>query len=187
MSRDYANRAPRGKGRGGRKGAPAPRRKPWVALIAVLVLVLGFGYFLWTIKGSADKEEPRVEAKAEAKSSKPKKDPNALPPKPQEEWTYLQELENKQVEVDVPKQDTLRATGPYQMQCGSFREEAQAEKMKAVIAFQGMEAQIRKAQGSNGAWYKVVLGPYERKRDAERARHKLQAIGMNTCQIWLWQ
>ncbi|MCL2917800.1 SPOR domain-containing protein [Shewanella litorisediminis] len=184
MSRDYANRAPRGKGRGGNRNARTPGRKPWLALIVVVALVAGFGYFLWTIKGSADQVEP---VKTDTRASKPKKDPNALPPKPQEEWTYLKELENKQVEVDVPPPETMRSAGPYQMQCGSFREMSQAEKMKAVIAFQGMEAQIRKVQGGSGTWYKVVIGPYERKREAERARHKLQAIGMNTCQIWLWQ
>ncbi|MBT1444088.1 SPOR domain-containing protein [Shewanella sp. JM162201] len=185
MSRDYANRTSRpAKGRGGRRGGPEPRRVPWIPLTLIVALIAGFGYFLWSIKGSADTAKAE-QAKVEA--AKPKKDPNALPPKPQEEWTYLKELENKQVEVDVPKPEEIRSAGPYQMQCGSFRDASQAEKMKAVIAFQGMTAQVRKSEGSNGAWYKVILGPYEKKRDAERARHKLQGIGMNTCQIWLWQ
>lgn len=71
----------------------------------------------------------------------------------------------------------------YQLQCASFRQESQANEMKAVIAFQGLEAQVRQVEGTTGVWYKVALGPYERKRDAERKRHTLQNAGINGCQI----
>ncbi|MDT3319883.1 SPOR domain-containing protein [Shewanella sp. SP1S2-4] len=113
----------------------------------------------------------------------PKKDPNALPPQPKEEWTYLNELENKHVEVDIPDVVATRSPMQYQLQCASFRQESQANEMKAVIAFQGLEAQVRQVEGTTGVWYKVALGPYERKRDAERKRHTLQNAGINGCQI----
>ena len=113
----------------------------------------------------------------------PKKDPNALPPQPKEEWTYLSELENKHVEVDIPDVGASRTPMQYQLQCASFRQESQANEMKAVIAFQGLEAQVRQVEGTTGMWYKVALGPYERKRDAERKRHTLQNAGINGCQI----
>ncbi|QDF73981.1 MULTISPECIES: SPOR domain-containing protein [Shewanella] len=187
-NRDYANRKPASKGRksigGRRKAAPAPRRFPVFLSLVTLGLVGGFGYFLWSINDSADKVEPQPEVET-VKKPVVKKDPNALPPKPKEEWTYQQELENKQVEVDIP--ENTAPTRPYQMQCGSFRKEAQANEMKAVIAFQGLEAQVRKVSGSNGTWYKVVLGPYERKRLAEKHRHILQRGGLNGCQIWFWE
>ncbi|MCH1930231.1 SPOR domain-containing protein [Shewanella sp. A25] len=128
--------------------------------------------------------EVPVEDKAVVEEApKPKKDPNALPPKPKEEWTYLDELENKHVEVDLPEVVATRAPQQYQMQCASFRQESQANQMKAVIAFQGLEAQVRQIEGTSGTWYKVILGPYERKRDAERKRHALQNAGINGCQI----
>ena len=122
-------------------------------------------------------EQPVVEVEV------PKKDPNALPPKPKEEWTYLDELENKHVEVDIPDVVATRAPQQYQLQCASFRQESQANQMKAVIAFQGLEAQVRQIEGTSGTWYKVILGPYERKRDAERKRHTLQNAGINGCQL----
>lgn len=114
----------------------------------------------------------------------PQKDPNALPPKPKEEWTYLNELENKHVEVDLPNVVATRTPQQYQLQCASFRQESQANQMKAVIAFQGLEAQIRQIEGTTGTWYKVLLGPYGSKRDAERKRHVLQNAGINGCQIF---
>jgi cell division protein FtsN len=46
---------------------------------------------------------------------------------------------------------------------------------------------VRKSSGTNGIWYKVILGPYENKRAAERNKHTLQNAKINGCQIWLWQ
>ncbi|QLE87101.1 sporulation protein [Shewanella sp. Scap07] len=190
-SRDYANRKPANKGRGkaksnrGRGKAAAPKRFPLLLAIVTLALLGGFGYFLWTINNSAgtvETVEPEVVTPAPAVK---KQDPNALPPKPKEQWTYQQELENKTVEVDIP--ESTAPTRPYQMQCGSFRTESQANEMKAVIAFQGLEAQVRRTTGKNGVWYRVVLGPYERKRAAEKDRHVIQRAGINGCQVWFWE
>ncbi|CAK1782779.1 hypothetical protein VCRA2112O187_14490001 [Vibrio crassostreae] len=50
------------------------------------------------------------------------------------------------------------------------------------IAFQGISSEIRKKDGSS--WYRVVLGPYKLKRDAERDRHKLQRAKIEPCAIW---
>ncbi len=183
-SRDYANRKPTKKGQTKstrrKRQAPAPRRFPLILLLVTIAVVGGFGYFLWSINNSA---EPSVttDAPVTEKAVKPaiKKDPKALPPKPKEEWTYQQELENKKVEVDVP--EAKISTHVYQMQCASFRTQEQADEMKAVIAFQGLESTISKVKGTTGYWYKVSLGPYERKRQAEKHRHILQKADINGC------
>ncbi|MCT7943708.1 MULTISPECIES: SPOR domain-containing protein [Shewanella] len=199
MSRDYANRKPKSAAKAG-KGARSSKRNtsssnmPLIPWLLAIVLVSGFGYFLWTIKGSSEDVAPAINTATKStatdkQATKPavaKKDPNALPPKPQEEWTYLEELENKSVDVDVPNSGVV-SSGLYQMQCGSFRQESQANEMKARIAFMGMEALVKRSEGTNGVWYRVVLGPFESKRDGERGRHKMQKAGINTCQIWLWQ
>ncbi|MBO1270610.1 MULTISPECIES: SPOR domain-containing protein [Shewanella] len=187
MRSDYANSKPRRQQRGNLKKPQPPKRPPLLLFLMVLVVVAGFGYFLWTLKNGSPApvtQEP-VKVVIPEKTS-PKKDPNALPPKPKEEWTYQQELENKQVEVDLPEKSN-QPTRPYQMQCGSFRKESQAQEMKAVIAFQGLEAQVRKIDGNSGVWYKVVLGPYQSKRKAETDRHELQRAGLNGCMIWFWE
>ncbi|MGL4476028.1 MAG: SPOR domain-containing protein [Shewanella sp.] len=196
-NRDYANRKPRSTGTprkatGGRtakrSSAAANGQKPSFLLIVIAVILIGgFGYFLYFLKSGSDTPAAPVTVEAPVKATKPaaKPDPNALPPKPKEEWSYQKELENKQVIIDLPVE--TKPTRPYQMQCGSFRSESQANEMKAVIAFQGLEAQVRRTDGAKGTWFKVVLGPYERKREAERQRHKLQKVGINGCQVWLWE
>ncbi|ABZ78405.1 Sporulation domain protein [Shewanella halifaxensis HAW-EB4] len=188
-NRDYANRKPARKGKNSArkkssKGS-APKRFPILLLLITLVGVGGFGYLLWIL--SSNDEPATTPVVVEQPKKKPvKKDPDALPPAPKEEWTYLEELENKKVEVDLPETSD-KPKRPYQMQCGSFRKESQANELKAIIAFQGLEAQVRKVKGSSGMWYKVVLGPYDKKRDAERQRHVLQNSGTNGCQIWFWE
>lgn len=134
-------------------------------------------------EAQVQEERQAVTLPVEKQEVTPKVDPNALPPKPKEEWTYLNELENKHVEVDIPDVVSTRAPQQYQLQCASFRQEPQANQMKAVIAFQGLEAQVRQIEGTTGTWYKVSLGPYTTKRDAERKRHVLQNAGINGCQI----
>ncbi|MCH1918107.1 SPOR domain-containing protein [Shewanella sp. A3A] len=198
MRSDYANSKPRkSKPRGKRSTpakatAPAPRPVSPLKLVLGLAVIVAFGYMLWFLKNddAATEAQQRVEKVAPA-TEKPVvvKAPvlkDALPPIPKEEWTYQKELENKQVEVDVPAASNQPAR-PYQMQCGSFRKDSQAQELKAVIAFQGLEAQVRKVAGTNGDWYKVILGPYDQKRKAERDRHSLQRAGVNGCMIWFWQ
>ncbi|RJG42363.1 SPOR domain-containing protein [Motilimonas pumila] len=188
MARDYVRNKPTKKGASSRKRGPAksaPKAKfPVVASVVAAAALGGFGYFLYTISGSAEQTEiAQPTPSSNITNSKPKEKP--LPDKPKEKWDYIQELENKEVVVEVPP-DPPPAV-PYQMQCGSFRTLDQAEALKANIAFQGVESIIRKVNGKTGVWYKVILGPYERKRMAEKERHKMKRANINYCQIWKWQ
>ncbi|MBY5993178.1 SPOR domain-containing protein [Ferrimonas balearica] len=190
MAKDYAGRGrpPRKTGRSsGRRKAPAKKPFPWPMALVVTALVCFFGYLLLTIQGASDRQgetpAPQAPVSQPKPQAKPTPDPDPLPEKPQEDWEYIDVLPNSEVEVEVPEQES---GGPFLMQCGSFRTDDQANAMRATIAFQGIESQVRRSEGSNGVWYRVVLGPYERKRMAERDRHSLQKVGINGCQIWLW-
>ncbi|RCU45121.1 sporulation protein [Corallincola holothuriorum] len=196
MPRDYAHRskpkprraATKSTGRSAKK-APAPVKKPpYFAMVIAVALVGAFGYLLMQLNGTAETQPAPVAETTKPKvttrpQSQLKETP--LPPPPAEDWQYIEELENKEVVVDVPPPEPSQ--GPYQMQCASFRSSAQAESMKAKIAFQGKEAMVRRAEGKSGTWYKVVLGPYEQKRSAEKDRHILARSGIKTCKIWKWQ
>ncbi|WP_026376465.1 SPOR domain-containing protein [Aestuariibacter salexigens] len=152
---------------------------PWLRLIITLTLVGAFGYFLWSIKDSAE-EAP---ASSDIVVSETQEE-DALPELPKEEWEFIKTLPGYEVEVDVPEHQ--QSDKRYLMQCGSFRSDEQASEMRARIAMQGLESQIRPSEGDNGRWYRVILGPYESKRDAERDKHALRRISITTCQIWYW-
>lgn len=177
--RDYVSRGRAPQAKKSKKtspAAPAPSL-PWLRLAVVVALLIGFGVFLWSIKDAS-------EQKPDAPVNTQVVEEDALPELPKEEWEYIKTLPGYEVEVDVQQQQA--SDKRYLMQCASFRTRAQAEEMKAKIAFQGMEAQIRHSSGDNGDWFRVILGPYDSKRDAERAKHSLRKINIATCQIWFW-
>lgn len=156
---------------------PSPKTAfPWWVMLVTVVLVVLFIWFLWTLHKQTPVQQtpaPIIETILDE-----------LPERPTEEpYQYIEELENRQIVVEVPE---LEAKGPFQMQCASFRSEEQADAMRAQIAFAGFSSTTRRTEGSNGVWYRVVLGPYESRRQAEADRNRLRRNGINTCQIWNW-
>ncbi|WP_094751298.1 SPOR domain-containing protein [Psychromonas sp. CD1] len=144
---------------------------PFLA-VGIAILLIGFiGYFVFAV----DKPEEVVVY--------PKniiKEVEVLPEKPEPRWEYEKTLKTKEIKVDIPKKQVSKR--PYLMQCGSFRRLNDAETLKARIAFQGLNTIIKKTT----TWYRVVLGPYDNKRLAEKDLHKLQRANINGCMIWYW-
>lgn len=157
---------------------PSVGKLPLIRLVGVFALVIGFGVFLWSIKDNVEEDVDTQVARPVAPTEE------TLPELPEEEWEYIKTLPGYEVEVEVKEQE--KSDKRYLMQCASFRTRAQAEEMKAKIAFQGLEALIRHSSGSNGEWFRVILGPFESKRDAEKAKHSLRKVNIATCQIWYW-
>ncbi|MDN3678964.1 SPOR domain-containing protein [Vibrio tapetis subsp. quintayensis] len=173
-NKDYVRR-----GRGQKKPTrkTTTRKKPWKAGVIALLLLGGFGYGLYLL--SQDPEPPQPKPVAEIKPVK-KKATKPLPPPPEEKWEFVESLPNKEVEVIAKEQ--VKSDIPYIMQCGAYKTQQQAENRKLDIAFQGISSNVRKKEGSS--WYRVVLGPYPYKRDAERDKHKLQRAKIEPCAIW---
>ncbi|GAB2686908.1 SPOR domain-containing protein [Aliiglaciecola aliphaticivorans] len=171
-------------------------KRPWFPLFITVILVGGFAYFLWAISHPTNSEDdPETEIQqASSKASQNKaqtqkleektEEQDDLPEMPEEEYIYPEELEHGSVEIDRKEQE--KSARPYLMQCGSFRQKQQAEKMRAQLALQGLESLVKASEGKSGLWYRVILGPYDYKRDAETDRHVIQRIGIGSCQIWYW-
>ena len=168
-----------------KNNVPAAGNLPLLRIAFTLLILIGFGVFLWNIKESADTRRTEQQAAVEAKRQAEAKKQDDLPEMPEEKWEFIETLTdpNYEVKVELPDQPQT-ADKEYVMQCGSFRKQQQAEGMRAKIAFQGLESSIRESNGKNGRWYRVVLGPYQRKRAAEKDRHTLQRAGFTTCRIW---
>lgn len=188
-NQDYISRSPAKKKKntrakkGSAKVEPQVTAKTKAIALLALLLIAGFAYGLWALKTSPETKEPlTTEVTKPSNTAKPKA--QTLPKPPKEKWTYVKDLENKEVEVGEYQ---VEQKGPYKMQCGSFKTRKQAEVLKANIAFAGLEAKIQPSTGKNGTWYKVALGPYEKKRQAEKDKNKLKRNNINYCQIWLWK
>lgn len=175
-NKDYVRR-----GRSQKKPAPkktTARRKPWRSGFIAIVLVGLLSYGLYTLSNDPEPPKP-VAVKPEPKPAKPKKT-ETIPPPPTEKWDYVDTLPKREIEV-IPKEQEVSDI-PYIMQCGAYKNMQQAEARKLDIAFQGISSKIRKKEDSS--WFRVVLGPYKFKRDAERDKHKLQRAKIEPCAIW---
>jgi cell division protein FtsN len=172
-----------------KKTKPATSRSLSVMRISMTLLLLaGFVGFLWHIKHNKPEtvnEPVQSEAVANPKvveQEQPEFEP--LPDIPEEDWQFFTLLPETSVKVEVNQQ--TQSDKRYLMQCGSFRNPIQAESTRARIALQGLESIVRESNGDTGIWYRVILGPYESVRSAEKDRHVLQQINMNGCAIWYW-
>ena len=189
-NKDYVSRAPEKKKKNSRNGkktskhsSASPLKAKLISLL-VIIFIAVFSYGLWSLKTDPSTKTPLIEPIKTVKEKKSLDKTDELPKPPKEKWTYVKDLENKEIEVGEYK---VEEKGPYKMQCGSFKTQKQAETLKARIAFSGLEAKIKSVMGKSGTWHKVFLGPYPRKRLAEKDKHKLKRNNINYCQIWLWR
>lgn len=67
----------------------------------------------------------------------------------------------------------------YFLQAASFKQHADAEKLRARLALKGFKSitQARVVEGK-GTLYRVRVGPYTDKRKAKTAKNKLQKLGV---------
>ncbi|MGL6315276.1 SPOR domain-containing protein [Vibrio sp. WXL103] len=181
MAKDYVKRG-RGNTRRPTKRGAAPK-KPWRSGLLAILLIGTFSYGLYQLHIA---DEPAKPAPVQPKPQpvvkpKPKPKPKPeLPPKPEEKWDYVESLPNREVKVEAKELKVSEI--PYIMQCGAYKTQQQADSRKLDIAFQGIESKVVNQEGSS--WYRVVLGPYKMKRDAERDKHRLERAKIEPCAIW---
>jgi len=72
----------------------------------------------------------------------------------------------------------------YLMPCGSFKNQQPADELKARIGMTGYSSDIIQTQADGNTWHRVQLGPFSRKRKAERIRHRLQDNDIIGCIIY---
>jgi len=87
-------------------------------------------------------------------------------------------------EVVIPEQDgtvpqqpgagPVQKPGAYILQAGSFRNHADADRMRALIAMQGVESRIQKVTIDKDTWHRVRIGPITNLQKLEETRSKLR-------------
>lgn len=177
-NKDYVSQPKRQKRGGSKKPEKAPF--PKVKLLVLVLLVGAFAYFLFFLK-----DGPKPAVKESSTQQTRKKAEKTLPPPPDdEEWEFIDELKNKEVTVGT---NELKDKGPFVLRCTTVRSQQRAEALKAKIAFAGHESVVKEYKGTSGMWYRVDLGPYDRKREAEKVRHTMKRNNINGCTILLWR
>jgi cell division protein FtsN len=87
-------------------------------------------------------------------------------------------------EVVIPEKDgttpkagsagPVQKPGAYVLQAGSFRNPVDADRVRALIALQGVESKIQKVTVDTDTWHRVRIGPITNLQKLEDTRSKLR-------------
>ena len=71
----------------------------------------------------------------------------------------------------------------YFVQAGAFRGATEADAQRAKLAIMGWEAQVTEREQAGRTVFRVRVGPYGRKDDAERIKERLDDAGLPTALV----
>lgn len=169
-----------------KKAARKPRNIPWGLLLVVLISGVVLGKLLSGVQGDGDGLGSGLRALFSTE------------PEPIDDDKAIAELVDKSTEIefefysvlpdieqvmpdDLPEAAPTRtdANLNYYVQAASFRNQIDAEKLRARLALKGFKS-ITQARTSEktGTFYRVRLGPYPDRRKAKTVKNKLQRIGV---------
>ena len=121
-------------------------------------------------------------AKAPTSDGKPRFDFYRILPG-QEEPVSSDDLKREAAKEKAGKAETGSV---YFLQAGAFQSPADADNLKARIAFLGMEATVEPTNlPDKGVWYRVRLGPYGKIEEINKARAQLSQNGIDASLVKL--
>ena len=71
----------------------------------------------------------------------------------------------------------------YFVQTGAYRTPEDAETQRAKLALMGVDAKVSEREQSGRTVYRVRVGPFEKKDEADKLKEKLDAAGIETAMV----
>jgi cell division protein FtsN len=178
MAKDYKN-SPKPKDKPKKKSGGFPGWGWFVLGILAAVVVIKLGPVLWQAEMHAGKKGGTPPAVAAATT-------HVAAPATSTATHYDFYKMLPSFQVVIPGQDKevksgnpttpVDQPGSYILQVGSFPNYADADKMKATLALQGIESNIQPVQVNNGStWNRVRIGPIKDLKQLNAIREKLAA------------
>ncbi|HEY8508083.1 MAG TPA: SPOR domain-containing protein [Steroidobacteraceae bacterium] len=85
---------------------------------------------------------------------------------------------DRDVKRDLP-QSRIERPGVYVLQAGSYRNLPDAERVRAQLALQGINAKVQRVAVDNDVWHRVRIGPISDLNELNRVRRQLQAADID--------
>jgi cell division protein FtsN len=114
------------------------------------------------------------------------------PVKPSEKYDFYQMLPNfevvvpekdKDVKRDLPAAARIERPGVYVLQAGSYRNEADANRVRSQLALQGIDAKVQRVAVDADVWHRVRIGPIGNLDELNKLRRQLQAADVDALVI----
>lgn len=135
--------------------------------------------------------EKEVEGTRARQEPDPEESGKAAEPERQVKFEYHEKLPNIDeviAEVDTADEEPVadRPDHLYILQAGSYKDERDAESVKAKLALAGFESVIQRVSiNDKGTYYRVRMGPYQSRRTLQRHKKQLAKQGIDALALRL--
>ena len=144
-----------------------------------LGLAVAFGVHLYYKQQSEKVASVKAESPAGKKGAVPAKELN---PRQEDQLDFYETLPKFEVVVPEKDKDVRRNTpgaqvdkpGAYVLQAGSYRNYADADRIKAMLALQGVTSKVEKVTIDTDTWHRVRIGPIRDLKNLDETRRKLR-------------
>jgi cell division protein FtsN len=176
------------------------RRKPngfsgWIGLVCGLALGLAVAGIVYIKDHRADTPVARA-AKADRKRSHGNEPPDTETAdsgaeEPTKSYDFYDMLPKFEVVVPEKEKDVRPDTksvpetrrGTYVLQAGSYKNFADADRVRAQLALQGVESKVQKVSVDNDTWHRIRIGPISKLDELNRLRQILRKADVDVLVI----
>jgi cell division protein FtsN len=177
------------------------RRKPaggfsgWLGLglgLAVGLSAAGYVYFKdHRIDAPAEATKPGKKRPRTAESSEIAPSEAGAAGGPAPSYDFYDRLPKFEVVVPEREKDVkpdIRGVpetrrGTYVLQAGSYKNFADADRIRAQLALQGVESKVQKVSVDNDTWHRIRIGPISKLDELNRLRAILRKAGVDVLVI----
>jgi cell division protein FtsN len=185
MARDYKS-----------KRKPAGGFSGWTGVVCGLSVGLAVAGVIYVKDRHSD--TPIVQAaKANKKKYRGSEPPDAeagdsgAPEEPAKSYDFYSMLPKFEVVVPEKEKDVkpdVRAVpetrrGTYVLQAGSYKNFADADRVRAQLALQGVESKVQKVSVDNDTWHRIRIGPIAKLDELNRLRTVLRKADVDVLVI----
>lgn len=176
------------------KKTPARRRGGGLSGSEGLLLGLAIGLVIaagvWVYKSKPPPapvaQEPAKQTPMSARAEAPEEAPATAP-----EYTFYDRLKNYEVVIPEKNEHARRDVKPapetrpgtYVLQAGSYRNFADADRVRAQLALQGVESKVQKVTVDTDTWHRVRIGPITSLDELNRIRTRLRQADVDALVI----
>jgi cell division protein FtsN len=159
---------------------------------ALVGIIIASGATVYYMGSRRDPAHDKTEAPRPDPHRAAPVDPEAAGKSPGEKYDFYEMLPNfevvvpekdKEVKRDLPATARVERPGVYVLQAGSYRNEADAERVRAQLSMQGIEAKVQRVAVDADVWHRVRIGPITKLEDLNKLRKQLQAADVDALVI----
>ena len=157
------------------------------ALAGALLTAMAFNWLGKAHKAVETPDAPRPDPHRAARA-----DAESAPAMSSEKYDFYQMLPNfevvvpekdKDVKRDLPAAARIDRPGVYVLQAGSYRNESDADRVRAQLALQGIAAKVQRVAVDADVWHRVRIGPVSNLDELNKLRRQLQAADVDALVI----